>query len=187
MIYEQILRRIEVTDSGCWEWPGARLPSGYGSVRFDGRARVVHRVIWEHVNGPIPEGLQIDHLCRNRACCNPDHLEAVSQRTNLLRGMGFSGLNSRKNQCPRGHPYDLIESDGSRECSECKHDRRRRHYESSSIATRPKAAERTHCPSGHQYTPENTYVSPEGHRACRTCRKRQGQKHRALLTGERPE
>lgn len=122
MTFEEILARITVDDkTGCWQWQGAHLPNGYGSVRYDGRSRVVHKVLWEHANNtPVPKGLQLDHLCRNRGCCNPQHLEAVTQETNLLRGYSPPAINARKTACPRGHKYDRVDTRGYRECSICK-------------------------------------------------------------------
>lgn len=175
--------RVRKSDR-CWEWDGAHLASGYGSFRHQGQARVVHRLTYEATFGPIQDGLQIDHLCRNRGCCNPDHLEAVSQKINLLRGVGFSAENARKERCPDGHIYDAINYRGDRECSTCKRMRRRKHYEANSIATKPAAKDRTHCPSGHPYSSENTRITKEGYRKCRAC---QAERRRAtaLLLGSR--
>lgn len=77
--------RISIAESGCWEWTGALIASGYGSIRVNDRGLVAHRFAWELLRGPIPDGLQVDHLCMNRKCCNPDHLEPVTQAENLRR------------------------------------------------------------------------------------------------------
>ena len=99
----------------CIPWLGSLFPNGYG--RLDGR--VAHRVIYEALIGPVPEGLQLDHLCRNRACVNVNHLEPVTQRENIRRG-------SRPNQthCKRGHEYTPENtyrrgSSGARQCRAC--------------------------------------------------------------------
>ena len=128
MKIDGIMLHVAVTDDGCWEWTGGKLASGYGSVRFEGRSQVVHRVTWEAANGAVPDGLQLDHLCRNRACCNPSHLEAVTQSVNLLRGVSGPARNARKTHCIKGHVFDLTRQNGWRECSICKRERRRAHY-----------------------------------------------------------
>lgn len=80
-----IWSRIQIIN-GCWVWTGRLNRNGYGRVWWQGREPVVHRVVWELLIGPIPKGLVLDHLCRNRACCNPGHLEPVTQRENVVRG-----------------------------------------------------------------------------------------------------
>lgn len=90
----------------CWEWTAFKNHDGYGQFRIDGRMKGSHRVAWEFLVGPISEGNQIDHRCRNRACCNPDHLEEVTQHENVLRGRAaIKGLNL-KTHCKRGHEYN---------------------------------------------------------------------------------
>lgn len=114
-------RNVAVTPS-CWLWTGYIADTGYGQFA-SGHTRLAHRISYQLVVGPIPEGLQIDHLCRVRHCVNPLHLEPVTQRENLLRGETITARNAAK----------------------------------------------THCPRGHAYTAENTYVRPRGSRECRTC------------------
>lgn len=107
----------------CWEWAGFVDGGGYGKFRFAGKSVRAHRFIYEKEVGPIPEGLDLDHLCRNRACVNPAHLEAVDRRTNLLRGVGQSAVNARKTHCVHGHPFDgdniYILPNGWRRCRTC--------------------------------------------------------------------
>jgi hypothetical protein len=91
---------------------------------------LAHRVSYEIYKGAIPDGMQVDHLCRVRSCVNPDHLEAVPQATNLERGEGFVGQNVRKTHCPRGHQYDSTYTRPSgkteRICTTCRRERHQR-------------------------------------------------------------
>lgn len=87
----------------CWEWEGACYPSGYGHFRVTGYA---HRFAYQALVGAIPKGLVIDHLCRNRACVRPEHLECVPGEVNILRGVGAPAQNARKTHCVRGHEFN---------------------------------------------------------------------------------
>ncbi len=86
----------------CWIWT-AGVRGGYGGFKVNRKLVDAHRYAFELTKGKIPEGLQIDHLCRNHSCVNPEHLEAVTQRENVLRGYGVCANNSRKTHCKRGH------------------------------------------------------------------------------------
>lgn len=109
-------------NSGCWLWLG-HLQRGYARFRANGRKHVAHRWSWEHVNGPVPEGLQLDHLCRRRACVNPSHLEPVTARENNLRGASVTAANARQTHCRRGHAFTADNTytfRNSRVCRECR-------------------------------------------------------------------
>ena len=86
-VIERLMFRTALLANGCWEWRGAKNPKGYGNIRVDsyGPAKSTHRVAYTELVGPIPNGMEIDHLCRNRACINPQHLEAVDHATNVRR------------------------------------------------------------------------------------------------------
>ena len=96
---------MAVAESGCWLWTSSRRTNGYGEMAAWGKNRLAHRVMYELLIGPIPDGLVLDHLCRTPACVNPDHLEAVTERENILRGSGAAAANARKTHCIHGHEF----------------------------------------------------------------------------------
>ena len=114
----------------CWLWTGAKQ-KGYGvavvsvcaNPEGKSRNRKAHRMAYELLCGPIPEGLQLDHLCRNPSCVNPSHLEPVTCKENLLRGHTLNNHNAHKTHCWRGHPFDqentYVMKDGGRLCKAC--------------------------------------------------------------------
>jgi len=97
-----------------------------------GKNKVAHRISYELLKGDIPEGLDLDHLCRNRGCVNPDHLEPVTRKENLLRGNTIPAKHARKTHCPQGHEYTkgntFISKSGSRHCRKCRAIRSSRYY-----------------------------------------------------------
>ena len=94
---------------GCWLWTKAVRPDGYGVFgAAPGRIVYAHRFSYELHRGPIPAGMVLDHLCRVRSCVNPAHLEAVTDRVNILRGVGMTAINARRTHCPQGHPLDGV-------------------------------------------------------------------------------
>ena len=117
----------------CWLWTGNISPNGYGRTSIEGRTKYAHRVAYELLVGPVPEGLDLDHLCRNTRCVNPDHLEPVTHAENMRRGNGASGRNARKTHCKHGHPFDedntMFNCRGDRVCRVCNALRCKRGYE----------------------------------------------------------
>lgn len=113
-------------EDSCWLWAGGTNAYGYGVVdKVIDRVRCrmqAHRVMYENVVGPIPKGLVIDHLCRVRACVNPDHMEVVTVRENVLRGVGLSAQYAKASHCVNGHeftPENTRIYDGGRYCRAC--------------------------------------------------------------------
>lgn len=136
---ERLANRIEIGPNGCWNWTGA-LSHGYGHVWFRDLGQYAHRVVWTLLRGPIPDGLHIDHLCENRACVNPEHLEPVQPWVNLYRGNAPAALNLRKTHCLRGHPLagDNLRIDyrGNRRCRICQNAHQRASYHKHKAAGR---------------------------------------------------
>lgn len=119
--------------TGCWLWFGATNTAGYGQFAVTTENHVfTHRHAYSTLVGAIPAGLVLDHRCRVRCCCNPSHLEPVTHRENILRGVGPIVANANKAACPAGHTYDDAnvrrDKHGHRSCRECQRQRQRRYY-----------------------------------------------------------
>lgn len=122
-------KSMPIPESGCRIWMGSLLNGGYGTLTYRTKRYMAHRASYELNKGPIPEGLEIDHLCRVRSCINPNHLEAVTKSVNIRRGNYINGLNKAreiqkaKTHCPHGHPWDekntYCNSKGHRFCRKC--------------------------------------------------------------------
>lgn len=119
---ETVWTRLAISHpAACWPFVGGLTTKGYGQFYFAGRKHLAHIVAWELTNGPVPDGLQLDHLCRNPACANPAHLEPVTSRENTERSPIHNGA---KTHCPQGHPYAgknlrIRSTDGARICRAC--------------------------------------------------------------------
>lgn len=160
--------------TGCWEWMAARKPAGYGGWWYKGKQSSTHRDAYTELVGPIPPGLYLDHICRNRPCCNPAHLRTVSPRVNSIENsVSPPAINYAKTHCDNGHPYPdvpLTEAGKSghrfRRCGECRRQKN----------SRPKAV--------------TTHGTPAGYRAgcrCEACVEHQrlrmrDYRHRKALT-----
>lgn len=128
------MEKTRARENGCIEWTAYVGTNGYGRFYLDGRGALAHRWAYEHHVGPIPDGLVIDHLCRNTICVNPEHLEPVTTAENVLRGLGSLRAGERGRaitHCPDGHPYDdenTYTGSRGRTCLTCKRQNARRWY-----------------------------------------------------------
>ena len=128
MSYTEILTMLVTKTATCWEWKGSVNTSGYGqhgSHKMPNSETLAHRKFYVMAHGPIPKGMQIDHLCRNKLCVNPDHLEAVNPKENLMRApTQVTTVNANKTHCIHGHEFNevntRIHKSGKRECIPCK-------------------------------------------------------------------
>lgn len=130
------LSKYVVPTGVCWEWTGALDRHGYGVTRENYVLWRAHRWVWTFLVGPIEDALDLDHLCRNRKCVNPDHLEPVTRKENLLRGSRSLGVGLRAT-CRNGHditaPGSLVQRSGRKRCVNCERERGRRAREAKRV------------------------------------------------------
>lgn len=131
--HERFAAKYTVDESGCWLWTASTVNNGYGRFRIGGESRLAHRVSYELHVGPIPEGLQLDHLCRVRDCVNPAHLEPVTASVNIRRGTSSAAEHAKQSHCIHGHLFDeantyIWSGNNSRSCRRCSRDRARKYY-----------------------------------------------------------
>lgn len=125
-------------DTGCWQWTAStsnkRDKWVYGLISVRGALQMAHRVMYELARGPVPDGLELDHVCRNTRCINPDHLEAVTHKENIARSANFQ---ASKTECVNGHALSgenlYVKPNGCRECRTCRKDQWRRYKERHAI------------------------------------------------------
>lgn len=125
---KRLSAKVIINANGCWIWNARIEPNGYGRFGYQGRMCWAHRISYELFKGEIPAGLDLDHLCRNRACVNPDHLEPVTRLENASRGIAGQVNRDRmlsKTHCPQGHPYSgdnlyITPKEGYRQCRICR-------------------------------------------------------------------
>jgi hypothetical protein len=104
-IKDKLLSHRIIDSNNCWNWTMYVEPRGYGRIRYKGKTTTPHKVSYLEFVGLIPEGLELDHLCKNKKCFNPDHLEPVTRKENNIRSNCSSAINSRKTHCKKGHEY----------------------------------------------------------------------------------
>jgi hypothetical protein len=124
-VLDRLDAKTVVTAGGCWTYTGAITTSGYGQIWWQRKNNLAHRVSYLLRVGPVPDGMQLDHLCRNKRCVNPAHLEPVTARENTARNpMNAATYQLSKTHCPRGHAYDEANTrrwpgTGYRKCRTC--------------------------------------------------------------------
>ena len=158
--------------SGCWIWTAVLDKKGYALFRDKPRTVRAYRWAYEQKHGRVPTGMELDHLCRVRACVNPDHLEVVTHLENMRRG-----LYATKTICPRGHTYTeentyVVKVSGHRHCRQCRRDRR-----AIEKANRPAKEKKSACKYGHVFDEANTYYYGK-QRHCRACQRRREKGYR---------
>lgn len=175
-----LLSKVEIWQGiDCWLWPGLLTKGGYAVVSYQGKMQCLHRIIYSYFKGPIPEGYELDHICRIRHCCYPEHLEPVTRQENQRRGKGTApgtvaaAAKARaETHCRQGHEFTpentRVNSIGRRRCRTCE-----RIVESRRVRPKKERPRLEQCKRGHAFDAANTIteIKPNGtpHRRCRAC------------------
>lgn len=173
LLPEKLAARIAVDDAGCWLWQGAKTQKNYGMAYTNlCKERSAHRIAYALLIGSIPEGYEIDHLCRVPSCCNPLHLEAVTPQENRRRSPLAP---ERRTHCPEGHPYEghnlYINAVGARVCKTCQREAGRIQAAKRKEWRKAHPAVRSVCGNNVHPWPEFLHVLPNGARQCVECRR----------------
>jgi hypothetical protein len=189
----RFMSKVQVQPNGCWHWTGHIRPDGYGQFAVDRSNQLAHRVSYIHFVGPIPDGLELDHLCHtrdlncpggetdpHRRCVNWADLEPVTGEVNRLRGRSFYTLNGAKTHCAKGgHEFTpentYVPPGGGRECRTCRTESAKEWMRVHNPGTRH--GTETHCPSSHPYSGPNLIITSNGGRACRECKRAWGREY----------
>lgn len=177
MTLADILENYITDFNGCWRWGSSITTWGYGQIYYNKKNVRAHRLFYEYYKGEIPRNLVLDHLCRVRDCVNPDHMEIVTSKENILRGVSPPSLNAKKTTCKNGHPltseniyhHATAKKYNSRTCRLC-----------SSLKRSPnKGIKKTHCKNGHLYSINNVSKPNlrRGSRECYECAKVRNNKY----------
>lgn len=180
--FDAHLRRLllEFGRDSCWPYPAKSQKNGYCVVNLTVKPRktiMAHRLAYIKLIGPIPDGLTLDHGCRNRRCCNPWHLEPMTLAENNALGESPSAINARKTHCPKGHPLSgdnlMIETTPSgretRRCYSCRREHANAQYHRTKRQRHFNPSSATHCKRGHPFSGDNLGTRADGSRFCREC------------------
>ena len=177
-------------NTGCWLWTAYADKNGYGYMRVGNtevgrRTMAAYRFSYIIHKGPIPDGLCIDHLCRVTNCVNPNHLEAVTHKVNILRGENISAKKAKQTHCKNGHPFSSENTysppKGGRVCRACMLNYGRAHYKPN-----PRIyVKRTHCARGHELVDGSYFVEANGGRRCKLCNTIRAREYRAKVAARK--
>lgn len=198
---DRLMRQTERQPNGCIHWTGHVGKFGYGQVSVNGRNRGAHLVMYETFVGPVPDGLELDHVCHtedescaggnsclHRRCVNyaDNHLQPVTSRENKMRSRGFVAVNAKKQFCVNQHEYtpeNTIQGKNRRSCKACEVTKQERYRERERAKRVPKGP-KTECRNGHPWNEQTVYTAPSGLKSCRKCtaesQKRYGQRKRSV-------